>query len=491
MSKQDIEKRLGFAAQGVKTEMAASFEDRQRAAGYKWQVRYTKQLGKTDSNNAMEIDETLAFATESAARKWADTMIKKGWYKGTSGTPEKVLTAKVVPFARPGTKAKMALTIYTVGAKNACYEALANLKALAQLASETNSGWDFHVTVMTDHVKDAIARMETKPTQAATDLDKAVDTLGMLKKIEPKRLNDIQKGSLKQLIGYVAKSLRDARANIKVVTTASRLGAKAKFEKEYVLWGLPKGETDAIHQQVLSTQAKTPAQMEDVKKRAAAAGWHSFRVQILDLSKPYKGFARPGAKAKMAIRAGNFVKFKYIVAPGDKEFRGKVVRIEGKYAIVDFGITTPAYQEWVQPGQMTRRILVDELVTASRPGAKASVDFDLAESCWEGYEAVGTKKKDGKTVPNCVPKKKASRPGAKAKFATEVGRKGNKSAMISRDATGTWYAYVVQRIETGIGKEEDMLGTMRSYSTEDRAKRAAIKALDTSGFSRPGAKAKA
>jgi predicted nucleic acid-binding Zn-ribbon protein len=81
-------------------------------------------------------------------------------------------------------------------------------------------------------------------------------------------------------------------------TTASRPGVKAKFEKEYVLWGLPKGETDAIHQQVLSTQAKTPAQMEDVKKRAAAAGWHSFRVQILDLSKPYKGFARPAAKAK-------------------------------------------------------------------------------------------------------------------------------------------------------------------------------------------------
>ena len=51
-----------------------------------------------------------------------------------------------------------------------------------------------------------------------------------------------------------------------------------------------------------------------------------------------------------------------------------MVRIEGKYAIVDFGITTPAYQEWVQPGQMTRRILVDELVTASRPGVKAKFE---------------------------------------------------------------------------------------------------------------------
>jgi hypothetical protein len=25
--------------------------------------------------------------------------------------------------------------------------------------------------------------------------------------------------------------------------------------------------------------------------------------------------------------------------------------------------------------------------------------------CWEGYEMIGTKKKGGRTVPNCVPKK--------------------------------------------------------------------------------------
>ena len=28
------------------------------------------------------------------------------------------------------------------------------------------------------------------------------------------------------------------------------------------------------------------------------------------------------------------------------------------------------------------------------------------DPCWKNYEQVGTKKKDGKTVPNCVPKKK-------------------------------------------------------------------------------------
>ena len=28
----------------------------------------------------------------------------------------------------------------------------------------------------------------------------------------------------------------------------------------------------------------------------------------------------------------------------------------------------------------------------------------LKDACWSDYEAIGTKEKDGKTVPNCVPK---------------------------------------------------------------------------------------
>lgn len=28
------------------------------------------------------------------------------------------------------------------------------------------------------------------------------------------------------------------------------------------------------------------------------------------------------------------------------------------------------------------------------------------KACWKGYEAIGMKKKNGKKVPNCVPKRK-------------------------------------------------------------------------------------
>ena len=36
-------------------------------------------------------------------------------------------------------------------------------------------------------------------------------------------------------------------------------------------------------------------------------------------------------------------------------------------------------------------------------GIRLAEGDGLEGSCWEGYEAIGTKELDGKTVPNCVP----------------------------------------------------------------------------------------
>jgi len=44
----------------------------------------------------------------------------------------------------------------------------------------------------------------------------------------------------------------------------------------------------------------------------------------------------------------------------------------------------------------------------SRLGAKSNMG--LEDACWKGYEAVGMKTKDGKDVPNCVPKATAAKP---------------------------------------------------------------------------------
>ena len=98
--------RLGeFARPGAKAEMAMT--DVQRKAGYKWRVAYTKQLGKDQylGGSPITIEDDLLFATESAARQWADAMLKKGWFKGHGGGPEKVMKATVLMASRPGPKA--------------------------------------------------------------------------------------------------------------------------------------------------------------------------------------------------------------------------------------------------------------------------------------------------------------------------------------------------------------------------------------------------
>lgn len=69
---------------------------------------------------------------------------------------------------------------------------------------------------------------------------------------------------------------------------------EAPKTKEYILWGIPKGETDHLYAQILYTQGKTPQDVEQVKALAAKEGWHTFRVQVLNLSQPFdagKAFA--------------------------------------------------------------------------------------------------------------------------------------------------------------------------------------------------------
>lgn len=74
--------------------------------------------------------------------------------------------------------------------------------------------------------------------------------------------------------------------------------AKDADDIEYVLWGRPKGKTDALYDKVLYTKGKSPADLERIKKVAAKDGWHSFRVQKIDGTKP--DFTKALAKDTLA-----------------------------------------------------------------------------------------------------------------------------------------------------------------------------------------------
>ncbi len=45
------------------------------------------------------------------------------------------------------------------------------------------------------------------------------------------------------------------------------------------------------------------------------------------------------------------------------------------------------------------------MATTKKTATKKAAQKKKADPCWDGYEQVGTKKKAGKTVPNCVHKK--------------------------------------------------------------------------------------
>lgn len=89
-------------------------------------------------------------------------------------------------------------------------------------------------------------------------------------------------------VGVAARLLPKRRAS---TNGLDGLGGGLGGAKEYILWGQPKGKSDPLYAQVLSTQAKSMQDVEKVKKVASRDGWHSFRVQILDLSEPFDASA--------------------------------------------------------------------------------------------------------------------------------------------------------------------------------------------------------
>lgn len=73
-------------------------------------------------------------------------------------------------------------------------------------------------------------------------------------------------------------------------------------------------------------------------------------------------------------------------------------------------------------------------------------DMDLEDSCWEGYEPIGTKRKDGRTVPNCVPVKNSKQgfsyqQEGDDQFTVVGPAMIPDKKIIRKDAKGVYYVY--------------------------------------------------
>ena len=398
MSKQDIEKRLGFAAQGVKETTRTSAKAKMAAD---WKIGDAVHLGMGTVGGVgyngiitkLDGDTVYIESTET------DNKYGPRTFKG--------LVRYLSRNSRPGAKAKMGFLSRVGYAATALTADPADPKSpeYRKQVSEAKAAAKDAITnykFMRDKVKERLAALDAYVTNAIKVINSAT--------------------SAKDIEHYV-EQLRIAVKSQSMILGASkspfsRAGAKAKF-------GLSPSEMKENQRRI-----ETNIRYEAGVIRDVSSNMRFIKDEIQRLTAEIKNTRDIKRKAQLSLK----------LDAENKKMKDQVAYL-----------------------RRARQMIQENQADAKSLGI-------TLDAKWSGNFA---------------------RPGAKAKFATEVGRKGNKSAMISRDATGTWYAYVVQRIETGIGKDEDMLGTMRAYSTEDRAKRAAIKALDTSGFSRPGAKAKA
>lgn len=65
-----------------------------------------------------------------------------------------------------------------------------------------------------------------------------------------------------------------------------------------------------------------------------------------------------------------------------------------------------------------------EDVTADMDSFSLNEEGQLDEKCWDGYKQVGSKMKNGKKVPNCVPVNESSSPTQQAAIAINMKKKG-------------------------------------------------------------------
>lgn len=88
----------------------------------------------------------------------------------------------------------------------------------------------------------------------------------------------------------------------------------------------------------------------------------------------------------------------------------------------------------------------------------------MENPCWKGYEMVGTKKKDGREVPNCVPVKEASDSNSTNQPGGYVGDNADEDINSDDDVN---YGYVEPE-EYDVEDEDmvDFIAFMRTYSKD-------------------------
>jgi hypothetical protein len=77
-----------------------------------------------------------------------------------------------------------------------------------------------------------------------------------------------------------------------------------------------------------------------------------------------------------------------------------------------------------------------DVVKLGKPGLTVAHDREVKESCWDGYQQIGMKKKGKKSVPNCVPKESADQLSENPEYDDEAGMADNNLETLRRAVEG-------------------------------------------------------
>jgi hypothetical protein len=197
-----------------------------------------------------------------------------------------------------------------------------------------------------------------------------------------------------------------------------------------------------------------------------------------------KNFSRPGVKDKMGnpFLAGlesNLKSLELLI----KQMRNAISR-NNKAEAKEIALALQ-----VKAGQTMNHVKA----FMTRPGQPER--FDMEGACWEGYEPVGTKQKDGKTVPNCVPMKNAA--GDEEEMASGPFTREQDARLAAREEKlrKQRAKKALEDYKTAVREEERYAGSVfvtprRMAELEARTQAAYEEAKrlnpEYKGFSRPG-----
>jgi hypothetical protein len=106
--------------------------------------------------------------------------------------------------------------------------------------------------------------------------------------------------------------------------------------------------------------------------------------------------------------------FRPVRQRGDQQQQGRLRRLEaglGEDSVCPLTVRGTLSLSSFTTSAIRRNSFPDNAMASAKKAAskkassKKSTSKKKADPCWDGYERIGSKKKAGKTVPNCVPEK--------------------------------------------------------------------------------------